>query len=542
MASIMEQEYCSPDVGTVLQSQDHLRKGHEKEDTQPLVSMRGIHKKYGAIIANEDIELDLYAGEIHVLLGENGAGKTTLMNILFGHVQPESGDVCIAGKLVEIADPCVALQHRIGMVHQHFDLVEAFTVAENVLLGAHSAMGPLRSARIATTVSSLADRWGIPIKPSTLIRDLPVELRQQVEILKALYGDSSILIMDEPTALLGPQQIGNLLDLLERLSNEGQAIVLVTHKLAEVMRVADRVTVLRGGRKVGMVKRGSFNEQDLALAMTGDKLPEVQHIKRAPGGSAVLRLRNLTVDGRDRMTSLTEVDLDVLPGEIVGIAGVEGNGQQILVDAICGIIMSDRGSIFIDQTNVTLARPAERRSAGLSTIHHDRRNWGLALDLTVAENIALSDIPAGRLSKFGMVKRGAVQDHARRLLQKYDVRPPDPSLRASDLSGGNQQKIVLARELQTDPKVLVAHNPTWGLDLGAVNYLHKRLEEACGTGTGVLLLSNDVDELLKLSNRVAVIYRGEIVLRSPVADLDMNAMAAAMAGQYAGAGECTPSK
>ena len=540
MASIMEQECCSPDAGTVLQSQDHSRKGHEKEDTQPLVSMRGIHKKYGAIIANEDVELDLYAGEIHVLLGENGAGKTTLMNILFGHAQPDSGDVYIAGKPVEIGDPLVALQHRIGMVHQHFNLVEAFTVAENVLLGAHSAMGPLRSARIETTVGSLADRLAIPIKPSALIRDLPVEQRQQVEILKALHRGSSVLIMDEPTALLGPQQIGNLLDLLERLRNEGHAIVLVTHKLAEVMRVADRVTVLRAGRNVGMVKRGSFNEQDLALAMTGHKLPEVQKIERAPGGSAVMRLRNLTVNGRDRMTRLTGVDLDVLPGEVVGIAGVEGNGQQILVDVICGIIMPDRGSIFINQTDVTLARPAERRSAGLSTIHQDRRNWGLALDLTVAENIALSDIPAGRLSKFGMVKRGALQDHARQLLQKYDVRPPDPSLRASDLSGGNQQKIVLARELQTGTKVLVAHNPTWGLDLGAVDYLHKRLEKACATGTGVLLLSNDVDEFLKLSNRVAVIYRGEIVLRSPVADLDMNAMAAAMAGQYAGAGECTP--
>jgi len=501
----------------------------------PIVEMRSISKVFGDTVANNSIDFDVRAGEIHVLLGENGAGKTTLMNILFGHMRPDAGTILLRGQAVDIQSPSDAIANGIGMVHQHFSLVPSFTVAENVMLGVRKASNPvLRDHEIEAAVASRSGRLQMPIDASALVEELPVDLQQRVEIVKAMYRDATVLILDEPTSLLGPTQISNLLGILSNLRDLGHSIILVTHKLAEVVEVADRVTVLRRGSRVSSMERGQFDERSLARAMTGqdrEKLPERASIGEN-GKAPSLIINELTVQaGRGDAPAIDGLSLSVYPGEILGIAGVEGNGQRELVDTLMGINPAASGSVAVSGQDVTTANPAARRAAGLGVIPEDRQGLGLVLDMTLAENIALADVAVGKFRRRGVVQWDEIRDHARRLLEEYDVRPPDPDVRAGSLSGGNQQKVVLARELSSNPTVLVADNPTWGLDVGAIDYVHLRLLRMRDEGGAILLITLDLEELYKLADRIAVIYRGKLMLVSPASQVDDGDLAMAMAGR-----------
>jgi ABC-type uncharacterized transport system ATPase subunit len=496
------------------------------------VELRGISKRYGDTQANEGVDFDLRVGEIHVLLGENGAGKTTLMNIMFGHVLPDEGTVEVNGQPADIESPNDALALGIGMVHQHFSLVPPFTVAENIVLGSRSALDPnLRPRAVRQEIAELADRYRMPIDPATKVRDLPVDLQQRVEILKVLYRGAKILILDEPTSLLGPIQIENLLGILDDLRSTGHSIVLVTHKLAEVMQLADRVTVIRQGKKVMEVESGQFDERTLTRAMTGHDISaiEVAHSEFDETVDGVLTVTDLVTTGEGG-GALDGISLSVRAGEILGVAGVEGNGQRNLVDAITGLVDLESGRVEIADQDVTGANSAHLRDRGLAVIPEDRQGWGLILDMTLAENIAINEIPAGGFSHRGLLDWRRIRESARERLEEYDVRPPDPDLLAGSLSGGNQQKVVLARELSREPKVLIADNPTWGLDVGAIDYVHRRLLEVKENDAAVLLVSLDLEELLELSDRLLVMYRGRVVLERRVDELNMDEVASAMAG------------
>ncbi|WP_420638635.1 ABC transporter ATP-binding protein [Candidatus Poriferisocius sp.] len=501
-----------------------------------VVELRDISKRFGDVQANDGIDFDLRAGEIHVLLGENGAGKTTLMNVMFGHVLPDSGTMLVGGRPADIRSPHDALALGIGMVHQHFSLVPTFTAAENIVLGSRPVLDlRLKPSAIRREIASLADRYNMPISPATPVRDLPVDLQQRVEILKVLYRGAKILILDEPTSLLGPRQIDNLLGILEDLRADGHSIVLVTHKLAEVMQAADRVTVIRAGKKVTEVERGEFNERTLTRAMTGQDITTVKVDRVSPQdeAAALLQVNNLVTTGIG-VNSLDGLNLSVRAGEILGVAGVEGNGQRDIVNAVTGLASLESGTVRIDGVNVTGSEPGDLREHGLAVIPEDRHGWGLVLDMTLAENLAINEIPAGGFTRRGLLDWKRIKKEAAGLLEEYDVRPADTELEAGTLSGGNQQKVVLAREFSRRPKVLIADNPTWGLDVGAVDYVHRRLLQLKEAGTAVLLMSLDLDELLKLSDRVAVMYRGRVVLERPVDELDLDDLALAMAGSPVG--------
>jgi simple sugar transport system ATP-binding protein len=495
------------------------------------IELRGITKTFGATIANYEVDFDLRPGEIHALLGENGAGKTTLMSILFGLVLPDEGEIRLGGEPVTFSSPHDALQRGIGMVHQHFMLVQGFTVAQNVVLGSVSPWNMnLRRASIERSVAEASDRFGMSIDPRKRIRDLPIDVQQRVEILKLLYRGARALILDEPTSTLGPAQIETLFGILRDLRESGHAVVIVTHKLGEVMQIADRVTVLKGGRKTMTVERGSFDEHSLALAMTGRELQELPPRTPVEEDRPLLEVRNLRTQDRRGHNVVDGVSFSVRPGEILGVAGVEGNGQRELVETLAGVLHPSEGEVLVDGEDVTRAPPATRHEHGLSAVPEDRHGWGLVLDMTIAENLALAAVPEGRVTRYGLLRRRAVRAEARKLLEQYDVRPADPDLRVGSLSGGNQQKVVLARELGRQPKVLVAAQPTQGLDVGAADYVQRCLLDVRERGGAVVLVSNDLDELLKLSDSLIVLYRGRVYYGAPVADVSIRTLALAMAG------------
>jgi ABC-type uncharacterized transport system ATPase subunit len=498
----------------------------------PHVSMRGMRKAYGSTVANNGVDVELRPGEIHALLGENGAGKTTLMNMLFGMVKPDSGTIALDSEEVAFSGPADALERGIGMVHQHFMLVQGFTVAENVVLGSVSPFNmSLRPRRVEREVQEAAERLHMNIDPRRRIRDLPIDTQQRVEIFKLLYRGARVLILDEPTSSLGPAQIGELFGTLDELRASGHSVVIVTHKLSEVMEIADRVTVLRNGRTVDTVEQGGYDEQVLARMMTGHELRELPKSRAmTEGAQPVLRVRDLVVHTRERENVVAGVSIDVRPGEIVGVAGVEGNGQRELVDALTGVTKIAGGCVELDGEDITGRSPLALRKLGVSGIPEDRQGWGLVLDMTVAENLALSDVPAGRFAKRGLLRPRDIREHARRLLEDYDVRPPNPDLPVLSLSGGNQQKVVLARELSRKMRVLVAANPTQGVDVGATDYVHRKLLAARDEGAGILLVSIDLDELLKLCDRIVCLYRGAVAYECSASEVSMDALSLAMAG------------
>ena len=501
-----------------------------------VLEMEGISKSFSETIANDQVDFNLRPKEIHVLLGENGAGKTTLMNVLFGHIQSDSGSIRVGEQQVDIQSPHDAINHGIGMVHQHFTLVPSFTVAENVMLGVRKVTDlAFKTSEVESAVDKKAKDLHMPIDPSVVVRSLPTDLQQRVEIIKALYRGAQILIMDEPTSLLGPKQIENLLKILSNLRDSGHSIVLVTHKLAEVVEVADRVTVLRKGKRVASMEKGEFDEKSLAKAMTGheretlpDRIPATVHGKK----SNALEVKNLIVlSTYGEFNGVDDLSFEVRPGEVLGIAGVEGNGQREIVDSLIGLKKPTSGEVLIGGQNLTFASPMTRRQCGLGAIPEDRQGLGLVLDMTIGENLVISDVIAGRYSKkFGLVRWGEARNGMEGLLKEYDVRPPDPTVKVSSLSGGNQQKVVLAREMSSNPSILIADNPTWGLDVGAIDYVHKRIVELRSKGVGVLLLTLDLEELFKLSDRIFVLYRGRKMLEGLASEINHEQLSIAMAG------------
>jgi general nucleoside transport system ATP-binding protein len=499
--------------------------------------MRGIRKIFGDTVANDGVDFDLRGSEIHALLGENGAGKTTLMNILFGLMRPDEGEISVAGSAVDFSSPRDALDHRIGMVHQHFMLVPGFTVAENVVLGSKIGRGAtMRHSEVDRIVSETAEKFGIHVDPRARIDDLPVETKQRVEILKLLYRGADTLILDEPTSVLGPVEIEALLSTLDGLRSLGTSVVIVTHKLSEVTGLADRVTVLRHGRNVTTAERGAgaFDERQLAAAMIGrevERLPGRRpHPDDADDANALLRVENLSVEAVSGGRALDSLTFTLGNGEILGIAGVAGNGQSELVYSLAGLLDAEEGRIELAGEDLTQATVRERKAAGLGVIPDDRELWGLALDMTVAENLAMARVVAGELRSKGMLRLSRSASEFRALLEAYDVRPPDPQLRAGSLSGGNQQKVVLARELSRDPRVLVAASPTQGLDVGAASFVLAKLVELRNAGGSVLLISTNLDQLTTVADRIIVLFRGRIAYHAYARHADTDELARAMAG------------
>jgi simple sugar transport system ATP-binding protein len=474
--------------------------------------LRGITKRFPGIVANDHVDFDLRRGEVHALLGENGAGKSTLMNVLYGLYSPDEGEILLDGKQVHFHSPKDAIEEGIGMVHQHFMLIPVMTVAENVVLATEPRKGILLDeAKADATVRDLARGFHFNVDPDARIENITVGQQQRVEIMKALYRKADILILDEPTAVLTPQEAEELFEILRTLVREGISIVFISHKLHEVLEIADRITVLRRGKKIDTVPARGATEDQLAKLMVGrDVLLRVEK-GRAHPGDALLQVEGLHVLDDRGLPAVGGVTFDVHAGEILGIAGVDGNGQTELIDALAGLRHPAAGVVRIGGRAVTRATARQMLDLGLGHIPEDRQRRGLVLEFSLAENLELHDYDKEPVARFGWLRPGVMIEHARRLLQEFDVRGGRPQTRAGALSGGNQQKVVLAREIDRDPRVLIAAQPTRGLDVGAIEFVHRRLVEERDEGRGVLLVSLELEEILSLADRILVIYEGRIV-------------------------------
>ena len=483
------------------------------------------------MLANDHVDLDVRRGEVHALLGENGAGKTTLMNIVYGLYNADEGEIRLNGERVEFASARDAIRSGIGMVHQHFMLVPVMTVTENIVLAAEpTRAGVLLDYDVAETrVRELSDQFGLAVDPSARIQDITVGQQQRVEILKALYRGAEVLILDEPTSVLTPQEAGELFEILESLKAEGKAIVFISHKLKEVLEIADRVTVLRRGKKIDTIPQEGATEAGLARMMVGrEVLLRVQKNPSRPG-DALLVVEDLHVLDDRALEAVRGVSFEVRTGEIVGIAGVDGNGQTELIDAMTGLRRPASGRVLVGGRELTTASAHDHLQAGLGHIPEDRHRRGLVLEFTLAENLALHDFDEPPFSRLGWLWPRRIVQWARRLLREFDVRGGGPETRASALSGGNQQKVVVAREVTRDPQVLIAAQPTRGLDVGAIEFVHGRLVEQRDSGKAVLLVSLELDEILSLSDRILVIYEGRIVGEFPP-DVSEEELGIAMTG------------
>ena len=477
------------------------------------LELRGITKRYPGTVANDAIDFDLRRGEVHALLGENGAGKTTLMSILSGSVAADDGEILLAGTPTEVGSPKRAIELGIGMVHQHFMLVDVMTVAENIALGAEPRRRGVLvdTGRAADHVRELSRRFGLAVDPDERIEDLSVGRQQRVEILRALDRGAAILILDEPTAVLAAQEARDLFRILRELTAQGTSVVFISHKLDEVLAIADRVTVLRRGRNVATVRAAETTAAELARLMVGREV-SLRPAKPAPrvAGDAALEVRDLHVrDDRD-LAAVAGVSLTVRGGEIVGLAGVDGNGQPELVEAISGLRRPESGTVRIAGRDMTGAGSRAIFDAGLAYIAEDRHRRGLVLPFTLTENLSLRAYRRAPASRFGFLSRRSMAGRARSLLREYDVRGGRADTAAASLSGGNQQKLVVARELAADPQVLIAAQPTRGVDVGATEFFHRRLLEQRAAGRAVLLVSFELDEILGLADRILVIYEGRI--------------------------------
>ena len=479
----------------------------------PILEMRGITKEFPGIVANDHVDFELLRGEVHALLGENGAGKSTLVNILYGLYRTDSGEIRLNGKSVSFASAKDAIEHGIGMVHQHFMLIPVMTVAENIVLGTE----PVRDVVLLDErgaeerVRELSEQFGLAVDPASLVSSITVGQQQRVEILEALYRGADVLILDEPTAVLTPQEAMELFGIINSLKTEGKSIIFITHKLNEVLEIADRITVLRRGKKIETVPREGATQESLARAMVGrDVLLQVEKPPAEPGGP-LLEVEDLHVFDDRGIEKVKGVSFSVRAGEIVGIAGVDGNGQSELIDAITGLRRFAHGAVRVAGREFRHASAREMLDAGVGHIPEDRQRRGLVLDFSIAENIALHDYADPPAAKWGWLFPKRLVERARKLIQEFDVRGGGPLTRAGGLSGGNQQKLVTAREIARDPKVLIAAQPTRGLDVGAIEYLHRRLVEERDEGRAILLVSLELDEILSLSDRILVLYEGEIV-------------------------------
>jgi general nucleoside transport system ATP-binding protein len=483
------------------------------DDRQPVLELRGITKRFPGVLANDHIDFDLGRNEVHALLGENGAGKSTLMNVLYGLYSPDEGEIRIKGEPVRIRSPKNAIDHGIGMVHQHFMLIPVMTVAENIVL-AHEPRHAgvlLDYAAARKRVADLSRTFNFRIDPDARVEEITVGQQQRVEILKALYRGADILILDEPTAVLTPQEAEELFEILRTLVREGMSIIFISHKLGEVLEIADRITVLRRGKIVQTVPREGASEEGLAQMMVGREVLLRVEKGAAEPGEPVLRVEDLRVLDDRRLETVRGVSFEVRRGEIVGVAGVDGNGQSELIEALSGLRHAFAGRARLGDRDITGASAARILDLGVGHIPEDRQRRGLVLDFTLAENVALHDFDKRPNSRFGWLFPQRMIRRAQGLLRQFDVRGGGAQTRAAALSGGNQQKVVLAREMGRDPKLLIAAQPTRGLDVGAIEFVHRRLVEARDGGEAVLLVSLELDEILSLADRILVIYEGRIV-------------------------------
>lgn len=532
------------------------------------VELRNITKTFPSAIANDNVSLGVMNGEIHAIIGENGAGKTTMMNILYGLCHPDSGKIFVNGRRVKMDAPKIAIKQGIGMVHQHFMLIPKFTVAENIILGREPGVGPFLNIKKAVkTVDEISDKYGFNLKPGEKIKNLPVGVAQRVEIVKVLYRGAKIIILDEPTSVLTPQEVDELFKILKTLKEKGHTIIFISHKLKEVLKIADRITVMRRGVVVGVRHVGETDEVELSKMMigravkpekkkenTGEPLLELQYYKRQreinptdevelsrleareipraekEKGKTLLRLRNVSMVNEKGVEVLKNISLEVREGEILGVAGVQGNGQTELMEAVWGLRKIMSGEIYYESKKISGLTPREIADLGISYIPQDRHKHGLVLDYSVELNMIMGQHYENKFSNRWIMKYKIISDNARRLIKKYDIRPGDPKTPAFTLSGGNQQKVIVARELNRKPKLILASNPTRGVDIGAVEEIHKKLVEEKIAAKGIMLVSSELSEIMALSDRIIVMYEGEIVGETTPWQADEKTLGLMMAG------------
>ena len=477
------------------------------------IEMLNITKEFSGIVANDDITLQLKKGEIHALLGENGAGKSTLMSVLFGLYKPEKGIIKKNGEIININSPKDANKHKIGMVHQHFKLVEVFSVIDNIILGQEDTKyGFLSKKEARERIEKISNEYGLHVKLDELVEDISVGMQQRVEILKMLYRDNEILIFDEPTAVLTPQEIEELLKIMKALVLSGKSILFITHKINEILAIADRCTVLRKGKCIGTVKVKETNKDKLCKMMVGRKVEFAADKKNKKPGENILEVQNLVVQtGHKNKNSVNNVSFNVRSGEIVCIAGIDGNGQIELAYSITGLEKIKSGKIILNGTDITNYSVNKRNKVGIAHIPEDRHKHGLILDFTLESNLVLKRFNEKQFQKFGFIKNNDVRKYSNELINKYDVRSSlGPITPTRTMSGGNQQKAIIAREIDLNPQLLVSVQPTRGLDVGAIEYIHKQIIEQRNLGRAVLLISLELDEVMNLSDRILVMYEGEI--------------------------------
>lgn len=477
-----------------------------------VIEMLNIRKQFGDFVANDNITLQLAKGEIHALLGENGAGKSTLMNVLFGLYQPEAGTIKVRGEEVKISDPNKANDLGIGMVHQHFMLVENFTVTENIILGNEpTKLGTVNIKKAAKKVQQLSEQYGLNVDAYAKIEDISVGMQQRVEILKTLYRGAEILIFDEPTASLTPQEITELIQIMKRLISEGKSIILITHKLKEIMEVSDRVTIIRKGQGIGTVTTAETNPDQLAEMMVGRQVVFKTEKTAATPKETILEVTGLNVKDNRGVDRVKDLSLTVRAGEIVGIAGIDGNGQSELIEAITGLRKISSGKVLLKGQELTGLKPRKITESGVGHIPQDRHKHGLVLDFPIGHNIALQTYYQSPISKGGIIDYKKIDKLAEKIIKEYDVRTPSATTEARALSGGNQQKAIIGREIDRDPDLLIAALPTRGLDVGAIEFIHRRLIEQRDKGKAVLLISFELDEVMNVSDTIAVIHDGHII-------------------------------
>ena len=501
--------------------------------TDYVIEMLNITKEFPGIKANDNVTLQLKRGEIHALLGENGAGKSTLMSVLFGLYQPEQGIIKKDGKEVKINNPNDATALHIGMVHQHFKLVECFTVLDNIILGAEPMKGVVvNRAAARKRVLELSERYGLKVDPDALVEDISVGMQQRVEILKMLYRDNEILIFDEPIAVLTPQEIDELMDIMRGFREEGKSILFITHKLAEIKAVADRCSVLRKGKYMGTVEVAGTSVEEMSRLMVGRDVQMVSAKEEKTPGNTILKVEGLTVPSRtSKKDAVKNASLEVRQGEIVCLAGIEGNGQTEFVYALTGLEKPSAGSITLLGKDITKQSIRERSKMGMSHIPEDRHKHGLVLDYSLENNMVLQRYWDKEFQTAGFIKSGAVREYSDRLIGQYDVRSGQGSVTiARSMSGGNQQKAIIAREIDKDPQLLIAVQPTRGLDVGAIEYIHKQIIAQRDSGKAVLLVSLELDEVMNLSDRILVMYEGEIVGEFDPKTTDVQTLGLYMAG------------
>lgn len=498
----------------------------------PVLEVRNITKLFPSVVANENISLKLYRGEILALLGENGAGKSTLMNIIYGLYQPTVGEILVNDRPVVMHSPNDAIALGIGMVHQHFQLVPVMTVAENIMLGSETVKnGFLDTRTVAHRISELSHRYHLDLDPYAIIEDLPVGLRQRVEIVKTLYRNADILILDEPTAVLTPQEIEGLFEIMALLRSQGKSIIFITHKLKEVLRVADRIAVLRQGRLVGEADPKTATQETLAAMMVGREVILTVDKQPATPGEVVLELQDVVAKDDLGQPALRGVSLTVRSGEIVGVAGVQGNGQTELVEAITGLRKVESGRIWIDGQDMTNASPRRITEQGQSShVPEDRHTYGMIDSYSVADNLVLDTYYRAPFVNGLTINQQAIRQHAERLVEEFDVRTPSVLTAGGSLSGGNQQKMVVAREFGRPLKLLIAAQPTRGIDVGSIEFIHNQLIAKRDAGVAVLLVSSELDEIMALADRIAVMYKGEIIAVVPRDEATREGLGLLMAG------------